>query len=80
MRAAAAEWVGVFLAVQWCGGGRAISEALLIGPEKKKREISIRSMTVQTMRDGMAGGRCVRRIPSGRHPVSVRRVYVEPIW
>ena len=45
MRAAAAEWVGVFLVVQWSGGGRAISEALLIGPEKKKREISIRSMT-----------------------------------
>ena len=37
MRAVAAEWVGVFLAVQQSGSGRAISEALPIGPEKKKK-------------------------------------------
>ena len=37
MHAAVAEWVGVFLAVQQSGGGQAISEALLIGPEKKKK-------------------------------------------
>ena len=37
MRAVAAEWVGVFLAVQQSGSGRAISEVLPIGPEKKKK-------------------------------------------
>ena len=36
--AAAAEWVGVFLAVQRSGGGQAISKALPIGPEKKKEK------------------------------------------
>ena len=39
MHVAVAEWVGVFLAVQQSGSGWAISEALLIGPEKKKRNI-----------------------------------------
>ena len=43
---AVAEWVGIFLAVQWSGGGWVISEVLLIGPEKKKREISVHSMIV----------------------------------
>ena len=48
----------------WAGDLRSIADRA----RKKKREISICSMTARTMGDGMAGRRCVRR------------VYVEPIW